>query len=180
MTNEFSLCLIPDTVTTESILAARKELPPSPYRDDVPHITLLKMIKTATPLSDDELLRAMDTLLELSKNMPLHASVYKPANRSNMLYSLSSLLLLQASPAMKAYRKNIIKILRRNGYTVGFAETRLFMPHITVRLGVPYSRPVKALIKQRFAQETTIRFNRWVIFRIVYKDGKRLVKELSL
>jgi hypothetical protein len=122
----------------------------------------------------------MDDLLKLSKSLPFTVKVRKPANRSNSLYRPSSLLLLHASPEMKAYRKNIMKILKENGYSISFLETKLFMPHITVRLGVPYSKSTKTMIQQSFEVGKDISLSKWVIFRIIKKDGKRLVKEISL
>jgi hypothetical protein len=79
---------------------------------------------------------------------------------------------------MKAYRKNVIKILKANNYSVGL-ERLVFLLHISIRLGVPYTEHAKAMAKQHFSPETKLIFKRWVILRDIKKDGKYLVKEIG-
>jgi hypothetical protein len=118
LTSEFSICLTSDQEKARAVEAARKILPTSPYRDDTPHVTLLRTIKTPSPTSDADLLQDMKRLLELSKALPLTATVHKLANRFSPLFRVSSLVLLHASPEMKIYRKNVQKILKANNYSL--------------------------------------------------------------
>jgi len=130
-------------------------------------------------MGDTDLLQDMGRLLELSKNLPLTATVHKLANRFSPLFRVSSLVLLYASPEMRIYRKRIIRILRTNNYSVGLVERLLFLPHISVRLGVPYTKEAKNIAQQRFKPKAKLSFAKWIVLRDVKKDGKYLVKELG-
>lgn len=179
LTSKFSICLTLDHKATQAVDAIRQTLPASPYRDDTPHVTLLRTIKTPSPMSDTDLLQDMERLLGLSKHLPLTATVYKLASRFSPLFRVSSLVLLHASPEMKAYRKNVQRILRANNYSVGLFERLVFLPHISVRLGVPYTDKAKALTERSFGAETKLTCNKWIILRDIKKDGKYLVKEIA-
>lgn len=178
MTSEFSICLLPDPQTAQTVEVIRETLPASPYRDDTPHVTLLRAIRTPSQMSDTDLLQDMERLLELSKSLPLTATVRKPANRFSPLFGVSSLVLLQASPATKSYRKNIARILKANNYSVGRLECLAFYPHVSIRLGVPYTKHAKAMTERSFSPGTKLAFNKWIILRDIKKDGKYLVKEI--
>lgn len=179
MTSEFAICLTLDRKNRQAVNAIRQSLPASPYRDDTPHITLLRAIKSPSETSDSDLLQDIERLLKLSENLPLTAIVYKPANRfSPMFRWTSSLVLLRASPEMKAYRKNVIKILKANNYSVGL-ERLVFLLHISIRLGIPYTGKAKAITEQSFGPGTKLTFNKWLILRDIRKDGKYLVKEIG-
>lgn len=180
MTSEFSICLRLDSKATRAVDAIRQTLPASPYRDDTPHITLLRTIKTPSPMGDTDLLQDMERLLELSKNLPLTATVHKSANRFSPLFRVSSLVVLRASPEMQAYRKNIIRILRANNYSVGLLERLAFFPHISVRLGVPYTQEARAMTERSFVPGSKCILSMWIILRDIKKDGKYLVKEIAL
>jgi hypothetical protein len=180
MTSEFSICLTLDHEATQAVDAIRQTLSASPYRDDTPHVTLLRTIKTPVPMSDMELLQDMERLLELSKKPPLAAMVDKLANRFSPLFRMSSLVILHASPELEAYRKSMLRILKANNYSVGLVERLAYFPHISVRLGVPYTEEARALTKQSFPPKNTLTFSKWIILRDVKKDGKYLVKEIAL
>jgi hypothetical protein len=179
-TTEFSICLIPDIKTTQSIINIRQSLPSSPFRDDTPHMTLLRLIRSKLPMSDNELLKDIDKLLSLSKNLPLTATARRPANGFSPLYKLSSGFLIRVSPEMKAFRKRAIRVLKQNGYSIGFIGKELFLPHITVRLGIPFTKSTKVMIKHRFEVEENITFSKWSVLKVINKDNNRLMKELSL
>lgn len=179
MTSEFSICLTLGPTATRAIESIRKTLPASPYRDDTPHVTLLRTIKSPSPMNDKDLLRNIEELLELSKNLPLTARVRKPANMFSPLFRVSSLLLLRASPEMKAYRNHVIKTLRANNYSISWFERLVFLPHISIRLGVPHTKHTNAMVKRRFSPNAKLTFTTWIILRDIRKDGKYLVKEIA-
>jgi len=131
-------------------------------------------------MSDVELLQDMEKCLELSKNLPLTATVHKSANRFSPLFRVSSLVLLHASPEMKTYRKNIMRSLKANSYSVGWLERIAFFPHISIRLGVPYTEQAKAMTEQSFVPGSRLTFSKWIILRDIKKDGKYLVKEIAI
>lgn len=179
LTSEFSICLTPDQKSTQAIEAIRKALPPSPYRDDTPHITLLRTIKTPSPMSDEDLLKNIERVLELSRDLPLTATVRKPANSIDPLFRwFSSQLIIQASPELEACRERILRTLQASNYSVGLVSRLTFFPHISVRLGVPYTDEARALAEQAFAPGTKLTFNKWIILRDIKKDGRYLVKEI--
>jgi hypothetical protein len=180
MTSKFSICFPLDHKATRAVGAIRQTLPASPYRDDTPHVTLLRAIKSSSQMDDIDLLRDMERLLELSKNLPLTAAVHKSANRFSPLFCFSSLVLLHASPEMKSYRKHVLKILKANGYSFSLYERMLFFPHISIRLGVPYTEHAKVMTEQSFSPGAKLTFDRWIILRDVKKDGKYLVKEIAM
>ncbi len=180
MTSEFSICLLPDRQSTKSIEAIRETLPPTPYRDDTPHVTLLRTIKTPTQMSDMDLLQDMERLLKVSKNLPLTATIQRPANIFSPLFRVSSQVQLRASSEMKAYRKHILRTLKANNYSVGLFEHLAFLPHISVRLGIPYTKQARLMTDQSFRPETNLTFSKWIILRDIKKDGKYLVKEIAI
>lgn len=179
LTRTFSVCLSLNPEVRKTVDDIRQMLPASPYRDDTPHMTLLRTIKSPSRINDADLLRDMKRILEVSKNLPLTAVIQKPANRFSPLFGLSSLVVLTASPEMKAYRKNVIDTLRANNYSVGLVERLSFLPHITVRLGVPFTRKARATAAQGFRAGNRLNFDTWIILRDIKKDGKYLVREVS-
>ena len=179
LTSEFSICLLPDLQTVQAVEAIRQTLPASPFRDDTPHISLLRRIKSPALMSDEELLQDMARLLDLSKGLPLIATVHKSINRYSPLFRVSSMVLLQASPEMKAYRKRMLTTLKASNYSVAL-ERLIFLPHISVRLGVPYTDKAKSMAEQGFHPGAKITFNKWIILRDIKKDGKYLVREISV
>lgn len=181
MTSEFSICFTLDPKRAQAVHAIREILPPSPYRDDTPHVTLLRTIKTPTPMSDADLLKDMERLLGLSKSLPLSATVHKTADGFDPLFRwFSSRVLVHASPEIKAYRKHMLQILRANNYSVGIVSRLTFFPHISVRLGVRYTEKARAMTERSFSPKTKLTFNKWIILRDMKKDGKYLVKEIAL
>jgi hypothetical protein len=179
-TSEFSICLALDPKTTQAVNAIRETLPASPYRDDTPHVTLLRTIKCPSQMSDADLLQDMEKLLGISKNLPLTATVHKPANMFSPLFRTSSQVRLHASPEMKSYRKHIMRTLKANNYSIGAFERLAFLPHISVRLGIAYTKHAKAMTKHSFSPKTKLTFNKWIILRAIKKDGKYLVKEITI
>jgi hypothetical protein len=177
-TSEFAICFLLDRKSTQAVEAIRRTLPASPYRDDTPHVTLLRTRSPAL-MSDSDLLRDMERLLELSGNLPLTAVVHKPANRFSPLFRVSSLVLLHASPQMRSYRKRVMRTLKANNYSIGWFERLLSLPHISIRLGVPYTKQAEAMTEHNFKPGAQLTFSTWVILRDIKKDGKYLVKEIA-
>jgi hypothetical protein len=56
----------------------------------------------------------------------------------------------------------------------------MFIPHISVRLGVPYTEKAKTMTERSFSPKTKLTFNKWIILRDIKKDGKYLVKEITM
>jgi hypothetical protein len=181
LTSQFSICLKLDDEATQAVDAIRKALPPSPYRDDTPHLTLARTIKTPSILDDKELLDDMGRLLELSKDLPLTATVRKPANSLDPLFRwFSSQLIIDVSPEIESYRKHILRTLHVNNYSVGLVSRLTFLPHISVRLGVPYTAEARAIAERSFAPGAKLIFNKWIILRDIKQDGEYLVREVSI
>jgi hypothetical protein len=181
LTSEFSICLKLDDEATKAVDAIRKALPPSPYRDDTPHLTLVRTIKTPSPMSDNDLLEDMERLLELSKGLPISATVRKPANSFDPLFRwFSSQLIIDTSLEIASYRKHILRTLHASNYSVGIVSRLTFFPHISVRLGIPYTEEARAIAEGSFAPGTKLTFNKWTIMRDIKKNGKYLIKEIAM
>ncbi len=73
----------------------------------------------------------------------------------------------------------MLRILKANNYSVGVVEHLAFLPHISVRLGVPYTEEAKVMTERSFSPKSTLTFNKWIILRDIKKDGRYLVKEIA-
>lgn len=168
-------------MATRAIEEVRGVLPDSPYRDDTPHLTIMRTIETPTPMSDAELSQDMERLLHASEALPLTATVNKPASSIDPLFRwFSSQLLLRASPEIRLHRERMLRTLRANNYAVGIVSRLTFFPHISVRLGVPYNEQARAMAERSFSPGTELTFNRWIILRDIKKDGNYLVREVTI
>lgn len=175
--NEFSISLLPDDLVIEQIIAMRDMLPPSPYRDDTPHITLLRGISTSPNLSDRELLDGIKDVIRIETMLPLELKVKDVTNKSNQFYSESGLILVEPSDELLALRRETILSLSAAGYEIESSEVSSYTPHITIRLGVKLEGPILDKTIGLF-QNKSIRFNKWSLFRLVLKDGSRQIREL--
>lgn len=174
LTREFSICLLPTDDVTADIEALRARLPDSPYRDDVPHITLLRGISSDTDMSDETLADDVGTTLSLSSRLPLLSTVRLIDNKSNQFYTDTGVVILESSKELLDFRKDAVNRLMERGYTVEAQELSTYTPHITVRLGVPLQGEVMGETRLRF-HNRTIRFGDWLLFRLVLQDDKRLM-----
>ena len=174
---EFSICLLPTEGVVNNVQALRQELPGSPYRDDMPHITLLRGISSAEQTFDEVLIHHVSSLVNPSDHLPLQATVRQVANKDNQFYSSSGLIILDASKELLAYRANVATVLRENNYTIEPQELGEYTPHITIRLGVPLEGRNKERAQDLF-ENRLITFSQWLIFRLVFIDGKRTMHEV--
>lgn len=177
LTREFSICLVPTDDITNDIETLRQALPASPYRDDIPHITLLRGITSGTDMTDEALVRDVDSILAFSRHLPLGGSVRSIANKSNQFYTDTGVLLLDTSPELLAFRQRASNDLTLHGYRVEAQELGAYTPHVTVRLGVPLAGAILQRAERTFIGRTTA-FSRWLLFRLVVADGKRLMHEV--
>jgi len=176
--NEFSICLIPDDQVIEQIKALRHKLPPSPYRDDTPHITLLRGITSSEDLPDKELLNSITQVAQLERTLPLDVRVKTVTNMSNQFYSESGLLILESPRELLTLRSAVINSLSKLGYEIEKNEVDSYSPHMTVRLGVKLEGSVLDQAINLF-QEKSIQFSKWSLFRLIVKDGSRHIHELE-
>lgn len=169
--------MLPTDDVANDIQALRQKLPASPYRDDVPHSTLLRGITSKSNVPDDALVRKVDAAVSISKRLPLIARVQSVTNMSNQFYTDSGVILLQASPELLTYRQETASLLAQNDYQVEAQELDVFMPHITIRLGVALEgallEEAEALFKDR-----TITFGRWLLFRLAKEGNKRRMHQV--
>jgi hypothetical protein len=179
LTNEFSICLLPDMTTTTNIQALRAALPASPYRDDIPHITLLRGITApAESLSNESLVKSVDDVLAISDRLPLTVRVQKVTNASNHLYSLSGGLILQATSELLDLRAAVSNTLLHHGFSIEQEELGPYLPHVTVRLGVPLEGETLEQATRLFPQHSEITFGTWLLLRLVKQDNKRLLQQI--
>jgi 2'-5' RNA ligase len=174
LTREFSLCLLPTDEVTADVSALRAQLPPSPYRDDVPHITLIRGISAAANMSDETLITDVGATLSLSDRLPLRGTVQRIANKSNQFYRETGGIILESSAELLAFRKDAADRLMARGYIVEAQELNTYTPHITIRLGVPLQGELLDQANTLF-HGRTISFGSWVLFRLVMQGDKRLM-----
>src|SRR2546430_17327797 len=117
LTDEFSLCLTPTPEITERVEALRRELPPSPYRDDPPHLTLLRGIR-CWPVGNERLLECLAPLVRAGEQLPQEAVVVEAINGSNAFYRPSGVISLAPSPGMSAYRGAVIERLLASDFSI--------------------------------------------------------------
>lgn len=177
LTREFSICLVPSTDVRTDIQALRQELPPSPYRDDSPHITLLRGITSSIDMDDEALVQEVGRITSLSANLPKECAVRSIANKSNEFYSATGLILLESSPELLAFRQDTVNGLQRHGYTIESQGQITFTPHVTIRLGVPLEGDSLQKAETQF-KGRVIAFSEWLLLRLVIEDGKRLMHEV--
>ena len=180
MTKEFSICFIADGLNTKKINNLRSKLPESPYRDDAPHVTLLRGITTSSNIgSNAELVKKVGNLIKLHTALPLQLQVGRIDNISNQFYSASGVVLLNPSNALTRLRQKTIRQLTDNGYKIENQEVSEYYPHMTIRLGVPLRGAAMKHARENFPMGVAVSFDKWLLLRL-HKDGKqRTVQELS-
>lgn len=171
---EFSICLLPTDDVIKDIETLRATLPDSPYRDDIPHITLLRGISSNTDISDEALADDIGSTLSLSSRLPLMCTVKSIDNKSSQLYTSTGAVVLESSLDLLELRKDAVQRLMERGYTVEPQELDIYTPHVTVRLGVPLQDKAMTETKMMF-NNRTVSFSGWLMFRLVLQNKKRLM-----
>ena len=175
---EFSICLRPDAATAQDVLRLRQQLPDSPYRDDPPHVSLLRGITTPVAYSDDELLQKVERVCNLTEKLPLSATIDRLTNKSNQFYSESSIISFHLSSEFTRLWQQTIHLLHQNDFAIEESETKSFSPHMTVRLGVPLKQRPLSEAQNLFAGKA-VKFSSWCIFRLYIEDQARLIRVIS-
>ena len=119
----------------------------------------------------------VEATLSIAEHLPLEATVREVANKSNQFYSSSGVMILDASDKLQAFRQEVVRKLSEAGYAVEDQELRAFVPHVTVRLGVPLEGEQFARAQEKF-EGRTIAFNQWVLFRLVKAGDSRTMREV--
>jgi len=178
-TQEFSICLTPDPHTIQAIEAIRARLPASPYRDDVPHITLLRGITAPKMWDDAGLIAAVNRLFALDHDLPVAAHVRAIENKSNQFYSASGILLLAPDKHLLTLRKTVVQTLVRHQFTVEPGELEEYLPHVTIRLGIPLDTATIESLQHDFPATQPISFNSWFLLRLVLDDDSRQMRAIT-
>jgi 2'-5' RNA ligase len=178
-TNEFSICLKPTRETIEAVNNIRDQLAPSPYRDDPPHITLVRGIVSDEELTDAELLRQVADITHIDSKLPLAATVTEVTNKSNKFYSESGGLIVSPSEELRQFRSSLLASLTSHGFSDESYDKNNHPLHITVRLGVKLEGDVLARAQKQFLHQPVI-FTGWSLFRLELEDGARKMHEIAL
>ncbi len=173
-TAEFGICLQPNLEIVQAVETLRRDMPASPHRDDTPHLTLQRTIRSPEMVDDDTLCRQVETALDPLRTLPVTATAGKVTTRFSPLYGPSSVLLVRPSPELRDLRSDVTRRLRAAGYTVGLLERLISMPHISVRLGVPSS----CIDRPPHLCGQPIAFDNWAVFRVLSQGKRRSVREL--
>jgi len=178
-TNEFSIVLVCDGPSGDLVLSIRDGLPESPYYDSQPHMTLIRGIHSKVPMSDSELVTAVRSILTTNQLLKTRVTPKKIANGFNHVYKTSSAITIKAPHVLKLTRRKFIKDLESNGFSVELIEKLVYLPHITIRLGVPLRGQRKMNATQQLAQLSTIGFSDGYIFRIYKQKHGRSIRAIK-
>ena len=180
ITNEFSICLVADEINTEKINATRSKLPESPYRDDPPHVTLLRGVTTPADVSSNRLVKDISALLDLDIALPMEVRIREVTNMRNRFYGVSGVVILDPSSLLMNLRKRAVRQLIKSIYTIEEQEVETYTPHMTIRLGVQLEGSSMDKAKKAFPLDEYVTFNKWILLRLVKEGEKRVVQELSV
>jgi len=177
-TNEFSIILHLDKQSSDDIEQIRAVLPDSPYRDDKPHITLAADILTSRPMADQELLVALEPLLQKILRIRPHALVRRISNKAGGHYTSSSAIELSSSAELQAEHSILLKALTDAGFRLG-RNAKFYKPHITIRLGVTLSDEAQEKAERLFPKGREVDVGGWAILRLATKRIARPSYELD-
>lgn len=177
-TNEFSICLQPTADIAERIDDLRMLLPASPYRDDPPHITLIRGMVSDGDIGDNELLSRVATISQIGDKLPLSGTITDVINKSNHFYSESSVLIISPSDELLLFRSNLQKLLVSDDFSDESHDNNTHDLHITIRLGIPIVGDLLQDVKDQFLKKT-VQFIDWSIFRLELEDGDRKMREIK-
>ncbi len=177
-TQEFSICLLLDEPATRQIEDIRAKLPSSSYRDDPPHLTLLRGITSKEIVSAEELSQNLQKILTI-KPGTLHVRITGLQDVSNQFYTKTTVLQIAAFDELTRYREKITDQLRLNRFQVEQKEVEHYTPHITVRLGVTINDSLRTSTEKLFVDHD-LTFTSYALFRLVLRDGNRHMHILKL
>jgi 2'-5' RNA ligase len=179
MATEFTICLVCDEKSAAVINELRSKLAPSPYRDDAPHVTLLR-VSSSSSMTDDRLASNLKKVLVLAPEISATARLKTVINVPGRRYGTSSVALISLDAETKAWRKSLIARLKEAGYHISPHQNIVYVPHVTVRLGVPIRGEALRATKKRLKAEQILTFDRLMLLRIEKRDRARRVREVRL
>jgi hypothetical protein len=178
-TTEFSVILRLDESASRDINRIRTLLPASNFRDDPPHVTLLKGIHSRQLMSDDDLLKHISPLLNrLLKGRPVVRVSYV-ANLPGGVYRDTSAVVLISSSDLQRQHISLIAHLRGLGFRVDKDSLAHISPHATVRLGVPFDTQALDWAEKLFPKGRGIELVGWEILRLEKDIKSRPFYELA-
>lgn len=133
-TNEFSVILLLDSISTKKVNRVRELVPPSPVRVDPPHVTLLRGISSSAYMSDQKLKVFIQQFILTNHFSEMRAHVKLIHNHQSHLYGVSSTIELEANQALKSARAALITMLQQNNFTISPPEIQHFRAHSTIAL----------------------------------------------
>jgi 2'-5' RNA ligase len=165
-TNEFSVILLLDTLSTEKINQIRELVPPSPVRVDPPHVTLLRGISSASYNEDHKLISLIQSFLKTCNLSEMQAQLSLIHNHESKLYGISSAIELETNTELEAARPKLISLLQREGFSFAISphELQNFRAHITIALSsaLPADHDFSAILHP----EHTVSFSGAALLRL--------------
>jgi hypothetical protein len=136
ITREFSICLLADKKTTSFVNSWRKKLLPSPYRDDPPHITLLRGITSPHQVEDIKLYEEVGGILESVGVRQLDLAFENVCNVADARYTDSAVVYFDLPESISTKRSALIAELQAHNFSIEPDEITSYEVHMTLRLGV--------------------------------------------
>ena len=169
---EFSIILCVDETTAEIVVDFRELLPKTPFRDDPPHVTLIRVVSLPESMSDDELLSFMRP--KLNFQVPLKISFKKVADHPSEKYGTTTVLEYKVAPELIEFRKSLIKTLRSEFCIIPKEVADDYSPHMTLILGKTLDSNSKKEAAEIFSKTSGVYFTQWKLLRYEENDKTKV------
>jgi hypothetical protein len=171
-TDEFSIIAPLYQQPSDEVEKLRQKLPKSQYPEERPHITLLESVHTPRRVSDKQIYMSLKPALDLILD--------RETNADTDNYGKSSLIDLMSSKELDNIRGCLMAAVEKEDFIINKTGLSAFHPHVTVRLGVPFTEEVAGEAKQLFPPGKKILFSGWILNRLVINKGRRLFYEVRI
>jgi len=171
-TTDFSIILCVDEVTAGVVEGFRKNLPKTPFRDDPPHVTLIRVVSIPKAMSDEELVIFMRP--KLNFQVPLHVCFEKVTDHPSEKYGTTTVLEYKVASELIEFRKSLIKALQSESCTIPKAVAEIYRPHMTLILGKTLDSDSKKEATEIFTRNSDVHFTQWKLLRYDENDKTKV------
>ncbi len=170
---EFSVIFCVDDDTAQAVESMRTQLPKTPFRDDPPHVTLLRSVTTPELLSDEEAVSFMNPFLD-KPNFSMDIAFEKVIDLGSPKYGTTTVLAYNPDPKLIAYRKKLIDTLQSHSCIIPDDVVNQYTPHMTLVLGKTISDEMKQKATELFSNLPATYFSHWKLLRYDESDNTKV------